>query len=57
MINHCPLHTDLISRISFGKDVEKIRPVLKLVRPMDVRKMGLYFLKISHYISGQENSL
>ena len=24
---------------------------------MDVRNMGLYFLKISHYISGQENSL
>ena len=38
------LHTDLKSRISFGKDVEKMRPVLKLVRPTVVENTGLYFL-------------
>ena len=52
-----PSHTDLKSKKLFRKDVEKKDPVLKLLRPVDVRNMCLYFVKISHYISGQENSL
>ena len=43
-------HTDLKSRISFGKDVEKIRSIFDVIKVM-----GRYFLKISHHISEHEN--